>query len=341
MSIPKTQSDLESLIRDGVEERIDLEYKRAEALKKSDGGKKEITKDISSFANSAGGVLIYGIAEFDGPDKEHLPERLDPVDRTAFTREWLDQVIGNIRPRLDVVITPIDLDSGENDTAYVIKIPKGVTAHQATDCRYYKRFNFRSEMMLDHEIRDVMGRSEAPRLVPHFRIRIGTVVYSSPYPDMPMLGGGRKSKRKEPHPYFEVFIENQSGCVANYAFLWINVPKGLLRDWPHNAESCEKVFDDDESTTTIQVCNRSRDVVGHQMVAMYSQAKYSDPYFLPVIPYHTAEIASFDLDVSVFKAAKKDGAIKWVVQTDKSLRESGELLLKDLEIRNDHKDDED
>jgi Putative DNA-binding domain len=327
------------MIDNGVEERIDLEYKGSDSLKKSEGAKKEITKDISSFANSAGGLLIYGIAEFDAPDKAHLPERLDPIDRTAFTREWLDQVIGNIRPRLDVIITPIDFDTGQNDTAYVIEIPKGVTAHQASDCRYYKGFNFRCEMMLDHEIRDVMSRSEAPKLVPHFRIRIGTIVYSSPYPDVAIFGGGRKTSRKEPHPYFEVFIENQSACVANYAFLWINVPKGLLSDWPHNAESCERVFDDDDATTTIQICNRSRDVVGHHMVAMYSQPQYSDPYFFPVIPYHTAEIASFDLDGSVFKERKENGVIKWVVQTDKSLRESGEIRLKDLDVRNDHKKD--
>ena len=331
---PKTQSELEVLIRDSVEERFDLEYKRADSLKKSEGAKKEITKDVSSFANSAGGVLIYGIAEFDEPDKAHLPERLDPIDRTSFTREWIDQIIGNIRPRLDVVITPIGLDSGPNNCAYVIEIPKGVTAHQAADCRYYKRFNFRAEMMLDHEIRDVMSRSEVPKLVPHFRIRIGTIVYSSHFPGMRMFRG----EQKRPRPYFEVFIENQSGCVANYTFLWINVPKGLLKDWPHNAESCEKVFDDDEVTTTIQMCNRSRDVVGYEMVATISKAKYSDPYFRPLLPHHTSEMASFDLDVSVFKKSKQEGAIKWIVQTDRSLRESGEIKLKDLEIRNDHKE---
>jgi len=335
--IPKDQQDLEALIAGGIEERLDLEYKRAESLKKTDGARKEITKDVSSFANSAGGILIYGIAEFDDAEKEHLPERIDPVDRTVFTREWLDQVIGNIRPRLDVVITSIDLDSGKNDCAYVVEIPMGSTAHQATDCRYYKRYNFRSEMMLDHEIRDVMSRSESPKLIPHFRIRIGTVVYSSPFRDMPMLSGRGESRREEPHPYFEIFVENQSGCVANYAFLWINVPKKLLRDWPHNAESCEKVFDENPSSVSIQICNRSRDVVGHRMIAMISRAEFSDPYFCPILPYQTTEIATFDLDVEKFKEFKKEGGIQWIIQTDKSQRETGSLRLSDLEVRNDHK----
>ena len=104
MNSPTTQQDLETFITNGVEERLDVEYKRADSLKKSDGAKREITKDVSSFANSAGGIIIYGIAEFDEPEKAHLPERIDPVDRTVITREWLDQVIGNIRPRLDVTI---------------------------------------------------------------------------------------------------------------------------------------------------------------------------------------------------------------------------------------------
>mgnify|MGYP006428416677 CR=1 FL=1 len=315
-----------------------MEYKRAESLKKTDGAKKEITKDVSAFANSAGGILIYGISEYDVPDKEHLPERLDPIARNEFTREWLDQVIGNIRPRLDVAITPVDLDTGQNDCTYVVEVPKGITAHQATDCRYYKRFNFRSEMMLDHEVRDVMSRSESPKLLPHFRFRIGTVIYSSPFPGMPTFGSSQDSKRKEPRLYLDVFIENQSGCVANYAFLWINVPKGLLTDWPHNAESCERVFDEDEASDSIQICNRSRDVVGHSMVAMVSMAKYSDPYFRPLLPYHTAELTTFDLELDVFKKMRQDGLIKWVVQSDKSLRDSGQLLLRDLELRDDHKE---
>ena len=55
---------IQQLIRDSVEESLSIEYKSAGALGKSDTKKTEITKDVSAFANSTGGVLIYGIAEF-------------------------------------------------------------------------------------------------------------------------------------------------------------------------------------------------------------------------------------------------------------------------------------
>jgi hypothetical protein len=57
------------------------------------------------------------------------------------------------------------LASGPNDVAYVVEIPQSETAHPALDNRYYKRFNFESVPMADHEIRDVMHREvTAPAL---------------------------------------------------------------------------------------------------------------------------------------------------------------------------------
>src|SRR5574341_2268002 len=89
---------IQQYIDDGIQESLALEYKAADALGRSEGKTKEITKDVSAMANSSGGVLIYGIKEFDDPDKRHLPERIEPVDQTQFSKEWLEQVINNIRP---------------------------------------------------------------------------------------------------------------------------------------------------------------------------------------------------------------------------------------------------
>ena len=58
-----TKQKLDQMIADKVEESLAVEYKRADALAKTDGKKADITKDVSAFANSSGGVLIYGIAE--------------------------------------------------------------------------------------------------------------------------------------------------------------------------------------------------------------------------------------------------------------------------------------
>ena len=96
-----TKQRLDQMIADSVEENLSLDYKRADALTKTDGKKVEVTKDISSFANSSGGVVIYGIAEFDDKARRHLPERIDTIQRTEISKEWLDQVIQAIQPRID------------------------------------------------------------------------------------------------------------------------------------------------------------------------------------------------------------------------------------------------
>jgi hypothetical protein len=161
---------LNRLIRDKVEEGLRIEYKAPDALKKTDGVKKEITKDISAMANSDGGVIIYGIGE----DKihPHLPGALAPVNRNEFSKEWLEQVINNIRPRIQgLEIHPVAWRADE--VYFVVEIPKSDTAHQALDYRYYRRFNFEAVPMYDHEIRDVMNRQKVAKVEVEIIIRLG------------------------------------------------------------------------------------------------------------------------------------------------------------------------
>ena len=153
------QARLESYITNQIEENLMLDYKSAGALAKTDGKRSEVTKDVSAFANPAGGTIIYGIKEHDDQTKKHLPEKIDPIDRTQLSKEWLEQVIGNIRPRIDAIsIHPVPLNGISTQVAYVVEIPRGITAHQATDHRYYRRYNFESVSMEDYEIQDIRNR---------------------------------------------------------------------------------------------------------------------------------------------------------------------------------------
>ena len=165
MASPWTEERLQVLVRDRVEENAVLEYKRCDSLQKTDGKRVEISKDVSAFANAAGGEIVYGmIAEDQAPSQ--LGNGLDPAD---ISKEWLEQVInGKIQPRIDGVrIFPVPLDkSHPGKVAYVVEVPQSLTAHQAADQRYYKRFNFQSIPMEDYEIRDVMNRVKHPRLEP-------------------------------------------------------------------------------------------------------------------------------------------------------------------------------
>ncbi len=207
-----TEAKLRNYINGEIEESLTLEYKSAEALDRSDYKKKEITKDVSAMANAAGGILIYGISEFSVSDKRYLPEKITPVDRAKFPREWVEQIINAIRPRIDgIVIHSVNLSSGENDVVYIIEIPQSNTAHQASDHRYYKRFNFQSVPMEDYEVRDVMFREQTPDIVLNFLIEV----------------------RSDENQFFCNLIvqsRNVGSAFAQYVACLLDVPVAVLRE---------------------------------------------------------------------------------------------------------------
>jgi hypothetical protein len=153
-----TESDLLELIQTQAEEHSRLEFKSSGALGTSDGKKSEVSKDISAFANSSGGVLVYGINE--SSDEPRRAESLSPIDPNLFSKEWLEQLINSrIQPRIQGVdLNSVALSSSPGNVAYVLSVPESSTAHQSSDRRYYKRFNFQSIAMEDYEIRQAMNR---------------------------------------------------------------------------------------------------------------------------------------------------------------------------------------
>lgn len=162
------EADLLTLVREGVEEGPELEYKRCAALQRNDEKRKfDISKDVSALANSGGGTIVYGMIE-EGNVPKGLDQGFDPIE---ISKEWLEQVIlGTIRPRLnDITINPVNLRThASGRVAYVVHVPQSHTAHQASDKKYYKRFNFQATPMEDYEIRDIMNRKSHPILLPIF-----------------------------------------------------------------------------------------------------------------------------------------------------------------------------
>lgn len=150
---------IQQYIDNEIEESLTLDYKAAEALGSSPRKKKEITKDVSAMANSAGGIIIYGVREYQQPEKRHLPEKIDPIVRTDFPKERLEHVIRNIRPRVnDLIIHSVPIDIAIEHVVYVVEIEQSLVPHQATDLKYYKRFNFESAPMENYEIDDIRNR---------------------------------------------------------------------------------------------------------------------------------------------------------------------------------------
>lgn len=172
MSNRLTLDYIKQLIDNQIPESLELDYKAANSLAKDNDKPFEISKDVSAMANSAGGTIIYGVREV-GEKRPRLLTEIDPVDQTKIPKEWLERVIGDkVRPRIQgVIIHPVRVSQNLSEVVYVVEIPKSTTAHQASDLRYYRRYNFESAPMYDHEVRDVMARSQHPRVVLEFAVK--------------------------------------------------------------------------------------------------------------------------------------------------------------------------
>jgi Putative DNA-binding domain len=165
--LPQSELDLQKFIDLQVSENIHLDYKRTDALTNSKW-KSEIAKDVSAFANSDGGILIYGIEE----DANHNPSKIDRTLTTGkLNKETIEQVINSgVAPRIHGVRI-VEISLGEGSSAFAIQIPKAFRPHQETHGhRYYKRFNFQSVSLHDFEIEDLRRREE--KLRPLVRVSV-------------------------------------------------------------------------------------------------------------------------------------------------------------------------
>jgi len=193
---------IKEMIDNEVEENLHLDYKACGALIKTDNKKNEISKDISSFANSDGGIIIYGVIE-----KDNKPLKIDDgFDPKEIGKEWIEQVINSrISPKIEnLKIYPINL-SNSSKVIYVIDIPQSNKApHQASDKKYYKRYNFLSVPMEEYEIKDlyyrnIISQTEFRKL----QARVRQDIYRPLYSQLKKL---KEKILSEPHP-IEIYLD--------------------------------------------------------------------------------------------------------------------------------------
>jgi hypothetical protein len=166
------EQDIQNLVDDQIEESAHLDYKREVDF--SSSGKKELAKDISAFANSGGGVILYGIEE---KKNEHgIPVPVSPIHgiESSIDRERIENVaLNSISPRVQMSIRRIELSRDPSRSVLILFMPASLQApHMLTkggDNRYYKRVNFSSVPMEEYEVRllfqkNIQMREEASRI---------------------------------------------------------------------------------------------------------------------------------------------------------------------------------
>lgn len=179
------KADIDLLIADQVPEGRALDYK-AELPGKSDGQRKEFAADVTSFANAAGGYIVFGVTEAKDaagkntgtPDKatglastngDEAVLRLESMARTN-----LDPPIPGLRTKA--------LDGFPDGPVVVMHIPKSWAAPHmvavSTDSRFYSRGSAGKQPLTVTEIRSAFQlSSEMPNRIRRFRDeRLGRVI---------------------------------------------------------------------------------------------------------------------------------------------------------------------
>lgn len=324
-----TKSELESLIVNQIEENIHLDYKAASALGKSDGKKDEISRDISAFANSNGGTIIYGIAEFDEKEKSHLPEKIDAINRTEFSKEWLENIInGRISPRIEgIKIKSISIEESTNSVVYIVEIPKSTTAHQASDFRYYKRSNFGKNPMYDYEVKDVMNRNKSPKIeiileIDKYKYEVKQPIYQI---TIPINKSEQPIKKFAVSNTLKVYAKNIGGVYTNYVNCFLEIPVSILKEEEYDHRS--SVFKDGIEYKRIFCDNTIREVKDVKNFGAFNTYDYWPSRYDPILPE-----TQFRLDEIKFKkdVLFNDEKIFWEVYADNATKEHGEISVNEI-----------
>lgn len=163
-----THDMLEQFISSQPEENLHLEFKSGaffDANKKDD-----ITRAVTSFANSDGGLLIIGVKEKKTDGKSYA-DSIDGVQvDSKHSKEALENIlISSISPKIDLLQILRLEENGRS--IFILDIPKSERSpHMASDKRYYKRLNFQKIPMEHYEVEDYLyGRKKTPKLTAKFK----------------------------------------------------------------------------------------------------------------------------------------------------------------------------
>ena len=172
-----TKEDIEALIQNEVLEKRTIEYKR-EIPGDSDENKREFLADISSFANAAGGDLLFGISAAEGVPKEAKGLNCE-IDSLKLRLENI--IRDGIAPRIPGVrMEPIE--GFPEGPIIIIRIPKSWAAPHMVKFKNLSRFftrNSAGKHQMDvTEIKSAFLLSEAlPEKIRSFRDkRLGRII---------------------------------------------------------------------------------------------------------------------------------------------------------------------
>jgi hypothetical protein len=141
--------------------------------------KKKLAKAISGFANSDGGVLIYGLVAAGGDKAKGIPDvvtRVEPVKNLNNLESELNSQVGQSTepPVQNVKVLRRESAKQPNTGFILVHIPAsdGPPHRSVPDREYYRRHGSGFYPMEHFEIAEMFGSRQRPRLELYWTLRV-------------------------------------------------------------------------------------------------------------------------------------------------------------------------
>jgi len=295
---------------------------------KMDDVRNELSKQISAFANTGGGTIVYGVGDATSGDRRVVdPNGGVSLSIKGGTKEWLEDIIPQLvdlpLTRFNVYLVTSDGSSSgimPGKGLILIEIPESENApHQANDYRYYARVGGKSRPIQHRLVLDIMGRAKHPKMEVTCKV---------------IPKGRYDGAENRQVPILRFYCLNQGRVFANYVNGFIHVPATLASVRGEEDASEETI--NDIKYVRKYFDNTIQELVG-QVERQYGgqfPGSYNEPTFIsrfnPVLPSKHCT-TSVKLCVPLDKLADHaDEKIFWEVYADSAPIERGSIKVAEL-----------
>jgi hypothetical protein len=160
-----TTSDILAFVADRRGEDLTLDFKLASKNFDHADERKVLAATISAFANSSGGLIVWGIDARRGKgDEVDCAQQASPLSNPDLFMSRLVEYASTAPPAPGVLHRRVDGDGGPFAVTYVPESDRGPHMAKNGEDRYYHRSGGSSLKMEHYSIQDMFGRRPRPSL---------------------------------------------------------------------------------------------------------------------------------------------------------------------------------